>query len=168
MSRKVLIWRLFCFCRVTPSISTIPTVDDMHNESWSAEGQMGLLVSVVVPSPCHKLSSFSNWSSLLRALAIFMMFCWITWLLSLLVKLLKAQEFDENLFDLPGNLTADSLNPSGPTVPVTTDYPGEYDFELRFQKSGTAKSVTSTVSSFFFFLLPFENFQNNYKSVRDV
>ncbi|XP_028330509.1 cellular tumor antigen p53 [Gouania willdenowi] len=32
------------------------------------------------------------------------------------------------------------------TVPVTTDYPGDYDFQLRFEKSGTAKSVTSTYS----------------------
>lgn len=50
--------------------------------------------------------------------------------------------FNEELFNLP----SDGANLSTPTVPVTTDYPGEYGFELRFQKSGTAKSVTSTVS----------------------
>ncbi|KAM6908940.1 cellular tumor antigen p53 [Xenentodon cancila] len=55
-------------------------------------------------------------------------------------------KFDEKLFDLPGNLTADGVNHSVPTVPVTTDHPGDYEFELRFQKSGTAKSVTSTYS----------------------
>ena len=35
---------------------------------------------------------------------------------------------------------------AAPTVPTTSDYPGDYGFQLRFQKSGTAKSVTSTVS----------------------
>lgn len=55
--------------------------------------------------------------------------------------------FNEDLFNLPSEMpNKDSANPSTPTVPVTTDYPGEYGFELRFQKSGTAKSVTSTVS----------------------
>ncbi|XP_023256390.1 cellular tumor antigen p53-like [Seriola lalandi dorsalis] len=55
--------------------------------------------------------------------------------------------FDENLFELPPEtLTKDGVNPPASTVPVTTDYPGEYGFQLRFQKSGTAKSVTSTFS----------------------
>lgn len=55
--------------------------------------------------------------------------------------------FNEELFNLSSEMPSkDSANPSTPTVPVTTDYPGEYGFELRFQKSGTAKSVTSTVS----------------------
>lgn len=54
--------------------------------------------------------------------------------------------FDENLFELPPEMsTKDGVTPPSSTVPVTTDYPGEYDFQLRFQKSGTAKSVTSTV-----------------------
>jgi len=35
---------------------------------------------------------------------------------------------------------------AAPTVPTTSDYPGDYGFQLRFQKSGTAKSVTSTFS----------------------
>lgn len=56
--------------------------------------------------------------------------------------------FDENLFELPPEvLTKDGVTPPASTVPVTTDYPGEYDFQLRFQKSGTAKSVTTTVSN---------------------
>lgn len=56
--------------------------------------------------------------------------------------------FNEELFNLPPEpLSRDGANSSSPTVPVTTDYPGEYGFELRFQKSGTAKSVTSTVST---------------------
>lgn len=57
--------------------------------------------------------------------------------------------FDENLFENlpPEMVTKDGVTPPASTVPVTTDYPGEYDFQLRFQKSGTAKSVTSTVSN---------------------
>lgn len=56
--------------------------------------------------------------------------------------------FNEELFNLASELpNKDGANSSSPTVPVTTDHPGEYGFELRFQKSGTAKSVTSTVSA---------------------
>lgn len=55
--------------------------------------------------------------------------------------------FNDDLFNLTAEMASkDGANLSTPTVPVTTDYPGEYGFELRFQKSGTAKSVTSTVS----------------------
>lgn len=55
-------------------------------------------------------------------------------------------EFDEKLFELPSVMPKEEeVTLLAPTVPVTTDYPGEYDFQLRFQKSGTAKSVTSTV-----------------------
>ncbi|XP_069578988.1 cellular tumor antigen p53 isoform X2 [Brachyistius frenatus] len=55
--------------------------------------------------------------------------------------------FDENLFELPAEILAkDGVTPPSSTVPVTTDYPGECGFQLRFQKSGTAKSVTSTFS----------------------
>ncbi|KAK2863127.1 hypothetical protein Q5P01_002660 [Channa striata] len=58
-----------------------------------------------------------------------------------------ADGFDENLFELaPESSTKDGVVPPSSTVPVTTDYPGEYNFQLRFQKSGTAKSVTSTFS----------------------
>ncbi|KAF3697925.1 Cellular tumor antigen p53 Tumor suppressor p53 [Channa argus] len=58
-----------------------------------------------------------------------------------------ADGFDEKLFELPPeSSTKDGVVPPSSTVPVTTDYPGEYDFQLRFQKSGTAKSVTSTFS----------------------
>lgn len=58
------------------------------------------------------------------------------------------KDFDEKLFELPAEtVTKDGITtPPASTVPVTTDYPGEYGFNLRFQKSGTAKSVTSTFS----------------------
>ncbi|XP_056298875.1 cellular tumor antigen p53 isoform X2 [Pseudoliparis swirei] len=55
--------------------------------------------------------------------------------------------FDEKLFELfPEVSPKDSVTPPASTVPVTTDHPGEFGFQLRFQKSGTAKSVTSTYS----------------------
>ncbi|KAL1270848.1 hypothetical protein QQF64_029864, partial [Cirrhinus molitorella] len=38
----------------------------------------------------------------------------------------------------------DSLPPPATVVPSTTDYPGEYDFQLRFNQSSTTKSATST------------------------
>uniref|UniRef100_A0A3P8NQH7 Cellular tumor antigen p53 n=1 Tax=Astatotilapia calliptera TaxID=8154 RepID=A0A3P8NQH7_ASTCA len=58
-----------------------------------------------------------------------------------------AENFGENLFELPNDiLQKDGITPAASTVPVTTDYPGECGFQLRFQKSGTAKSVTSTYS----------------------
>uniref|UniRef100_A0A3P8NQI2 Cellular tumor antigen p53 n=1 Tax=Astatotilapia calliptera TaxID=8154 RepID=A0A3P8NQI2_ASTCA len=57
------------------------------------------------------------------------------------------ENFGENLFELPNDiLQKDGITPAASTVPVTTDYPGECGFQLRFQKSGTAKSVTSTYS----------------------
>lgn len=71
-------------------------------------------------------------------------------LLYLTLQLMDYQDlpFNEDLFNLSSELlNKDGANSSSPTVPVTTDYPGEYGFELRFQKSGTAKSVTSTVST---------------------
>ncbi|MEQ2214248.1 hypothetical protein XENOCAPTIV_026948 [Xenoophorus captivus] len=49
--------------------------------------------------------------------------------------------------ELPGEIpTQEFANPPSSTVPVTTDHAGDFGFELRFQKSGTAKSVTSTLS----------------------
>ncbi|XP_045920360.1 cellular tumor antigen p53 [Micropterus dolomieu] len=60
---------------------------------------------------------------------------------------LLPDEFDEKLFDSFTEMSAtDSVTPPSSTVPVTTDYPGENGLQLRFQKSGTAKSVTSTFS----------------------
>lgn len=61
------------------------------------------------------------------------------------------EQFDENLFDMASSematVTGNHLViPPASTVPVTTDYPGEYEFQINFQKSGTAKSVTSTYS----------------------
>jgi len=57
--------------------------------------------------------------------------------------------FDETIFELPtpDMSTMDGVNPTSSTVPVTSDHPGEYGFQLQFQKTGTAKSVTSTVSN---------------------
>lgn len=40
----------------------------------------------------------------------------------------------------------DNQPPPSTVVPSTSDYPGEYDFKLRFNQSSTAKSATSTVS----------------------
>ncbi|XP_068611857.1 cellular tumor antigen p53 [Brachionichthys hirsutus] len=58
-----------------------------------------------------------------------------------------ADGFDEKFFELPPESPVkDFVTPPASTVPVTTDHPGAYGFQLRFQKSGTAKSVTSTYS----------------------
>lgn len=39
----------------------------------------------------------------------------------------------------------DNLPPPAAVVPSTSDYPGEYGFQLRFNQCSTTKSVTSTV-----------------------
>uniref|UniRef100_A0A1A7X7J4 Cellular tumor antigen p53 n=1 Tax=Iconisemion striatum TaxID=60296 RepID=A0A1A7X7J4_9TELE len=63
------------------------------------------------------------------------------------MSLLDTQTYNQLISELPVDMPAkDCLYPTSSTVPVTTDHPGEYQFELRFQKSGTAKSVTSTFS----------------------
>ncbi|KAM6949580.1 cellular tumor antigen p53-like [Aplochiton taeniatus] len=60
------------------------------------------------------------------------------------------ESFDERLFEMVAAVEPvppmDNVPPPASTVPSITDYPGEHSFELRFQKSGTAKSVTSTYS----------------------
>ncbi|CAL9694736.1 unnamed protein product [Knipowitschia caucasica] len=56
-----------------------------------------------------------------------------------------AEGFDEKLFEIGGTPGA-SFCSSASSVLETCDHPGNHDFTLRFQKSGTAKSVTSTYS----------------------
>nr|ADE21938.1 tumor suppressor protein p53 [Oreochromis niloticus] len=69
-----------------------------------------------------------------------------SWVASLTMALMDMPDLN-CLFELqPSISTLDTGSPPTSTVPVTTDHPGEYDFKLRFQKSGTAKSVTSTYS----------------------
>lgn len=93
---------------VTASISTIPTVTGVPQETWRTDGQLDLMLI--------------NDQEL-------------------------AEGFDENLFELPPEMPLkEGVTPPASTVPVTTDHPGEFGFQLRFQQSGTAKSVTSTYS----------------------
>ncbi|XP_066507989.1 cellular tumor antigen p53 isoform X2 [Hoplias malabaricus] len=55
--------------------------------------------------------------------------------------------FDQSIFgEMSGHAPQANIAPPAPTVPVTTDYPGPHGFKLRFQQSGTAKSVTCTYS----------------------
>ncbi|KAI1898838.1 hypothetical protein AGOR_G00076470 [Albula goreensis] len=63
------------------------------------------------------------------------------------------ENFDVGVIDMlappppqPSVSALDGESPVTSTVPSTTDYPGELHFQLRFQKSGTAKSVTCTFS----------------------
>ncbi|XP_034020150.1 cellular tumor antigen p53 [Thalassophryne amazonica] len=67
--------------------------------------------------------------------------------LQMLIDTELTEGFDERLFELAPDMSpTDCTIPPASTVPVTTDYPGEYELQLRFKKSGTAKSVTSTYS----------------------
>ncbi|CAL8385023.1 unnamed protein product [Arctogadus glacialis] len=52
----------------------------------------------------------------------------------------------EDLFPDPPPAPDAPATHAAPTVPTTSDYAGEYGFHIRFQNSGTAKSVTSTYS----------------------
>lgn len=54
--------------------------------------------------------------------------------------------FDPSLFNLLTEQPQPSTSPPTSTVPIATDYPGEHGFKLQFPQSGTAKSVTCTVS----------------------
>uniref|UniRef100_A0A1A8UK50 Cellular tumor antigen p53 n=1 Tax=Nothobranchius furzeri TaxID=105023 RepID=A0A1A8UK50_NOTFU len=61
--------------------------------------------------------------------------------------LLDSQTYNQLISELPVDMPQkDCILPTSSTVPVTTDHPGDYQLELRFQKSGTTKSVTSTFS----------------------
>ncbi|KAJ8008178.1 hypothetical protein DPEC_G00102070 [Dallia pectoralis] len=72
---------------------------------------------------------------------------------TLLPEVTLAEGFDEGLFELPEQpsvepfiVPLDNVPPAASTVPSTIDYPGEHGFDLRFQKTGIAKSVTFTFS----------------------
>ncbi|XP_062305543.1 cellular tumor antigen p53-like [Osmerus eperlanus] len=59
--------------------------------------------------------------------------------------------FDEGLFELPSTQEfsgspVDNMPPPTSTVLSTVDHPGQHNFQLSFQDSGIAKSVTSTFS----------------------
>ncbi|XP_026865752.1 cellular tumor antigen p53-like [Electrophorus electricus] len=64
------------------------------------------------------------------------------------------ENFDLDLTEVTENaglpaetsLLLDSLPPPAAVVPSTSDYPGEYGFQLRFNQSSTTKSAVSTYS----------------------
>lgn len=118
-------------CRAEPIIyNSLPLKSDL-NEAWRSNDQTELLVSVLALKNCCTIKLCVNFGSLL---------------LQLLSDKDLTEEFDEKLFELPPETSIkEGATPPSSTVPVTTDHPGEYDFQLRFQQSGTAKSVTSTV-----------------------
>lgn len=60
---------------------------------------------------------------------------------------LVLKETDDTV-EMPASVApvVDNQPPPSTVVPSTTDYPGEYDFKLRFNQSSIAKSATSTYS----------------------
>lgn len=133
------------------SLDTISAVNSSttgHDETWRPDGTMDMF-QVWLPDLMQN-SIFKDLSRFLwlQHACLFLEANWLPFVCFQLINDQQlAEHFDEKLFELPNDaLQKDGVTPPASTVPVTTDYPGECGFQLRFQKSGTAKSVTSTVS----------------------